>query len=56
MLLFFFIFGLSGGIVYDLFHYICARKAKVNTILTYNERDFQKINFEKISVLLPEDF
>ena len=48
--------GLSGGIVYDLFHYICARKAKVNTILTYNERDFQKINFEKISVLLPEDF
>lgn len=48
--------GLSGGIVYDLFHYISARKAKANTILTYNEKDFQKINFEKIHVLLPEDF
>lgn len=48
--------GLSGGIVYDLFHYISARKAKASAIFTYNEKDFQKINFEKIPILLPEDF
>ena len=48
--------GLSGGIVFDLFHYIAARKAKASLILTYNEKDFQKINFDKIPILLPEDF
>jgi len=48
--------GLSGGIVYDLFHYIAARKAKASLILTYNEKDFQKVNFDKIPILLPEDF
>ena len=48
--------GLPGGIVYDLLHYIAARKAKASLILTYNEKDFQKINFDKIPILLPEDF
>ena len=48
--------GLSGGIIYDLFHYMSARKAKANSILTYNSADFEKINFEKIPVMLPRDF
>ncbi len=48
--------GLSGGIVYDLFHYITARKAMASTIITYNEKDFQKINIDRIPVVLPGNF
>ncbi|HMV43278.1 MAG TPA: PIN domain-containing protein [Leptospiraceae bacterium] len=48
--------GLSGGIVYDLFHVVAARKVKSNAIITYNEKDFQKINFAKIPIFLPQDF
>ena len=48
--------GLSGGIVYDLFHYMSARKAKANAVITYNDKDFHKVSFDKLPVFLPEDF
>ncbi len=48
--------GLSGGIIYDLFHYMSARKSKANALITYNEKDFGKFSFDKIPIFLPEDF
>jgi predicted nucleic acid-binding protein len=48
--------GLSGGIVYDFFHYMTAHKAMVSAIITYNEKDFQKININKIPIVLPGNF
>ncbi len=33
-----------------------ARKAMVSAIITYNEKDFQKININKIPIMLPGNF
>ena len=35
---------------------LTAHKAKVSSIITYNEKDFQKININKIPIVLPGNF
>lgn len=38
--------NLKGGIVYDALIYACAKKSKVQKIVTYNIKDFSQINID----------
>ena len=45
--------GLASGAVYDALHAHCARKERVNQILTYNLSDFARFDLHDIMVAAP---
>lgn len=45
--------GLSSGAIYDALHAQCARKERVDQILTYNLSDFDRFNLDGILVASP---
>jgi predicted nucleic acid-binding protein len=45
--------GVAGGRVYDAVIVACARAANVNTLLTFNERDFQALVSPPTQVIVP---
>lgn len=45
--------GIAGGRVYDAVVVACAEAAKVSTILTFNDRDFQALVGQSIEVVVP---
>ncbi|MDX1958860.1 MAG: PIN domain-containing protein [Leptospiraceae bacterium] len=46
--------NLSGGIIYDLFHYEVACKLKVNALFTFNTNDFEKLSSTNLKIQTPE--
>jgi predicted nucleic acid-binding protein len=45
--------GLGGGLTYDALVLEAARKAGVRTLLTFNERDFARLDPEGIEIVRP---
>ena len=45
--------GLRSGAVYDALHASCARKDRVDQILTYNLSDFARFDVGGIAVVAP---
>ena len=45
--------GLSSGAIYDALHAHCARKERVDQILTYNLVDFERFELDGIPVAAP---
>lgn len=45
--------GLSSGAIYDALHAHCARKERVDQILTYNLVDFERFELDGIPVASP---
>ena len=45
--------GLSSGAIYDALHAHCARKERVDQILTYNLVDFERFELAGIPVAAP---
>ena len=45
--------GLASGAVYDALHAHCARKERVDQILTYNLSDFARFDLNGIMVTAP---
>ena len=45
--------GLSSGAIYDALHAHCARKERVDQILTYNLADFERFELDGISIAAP---
>ena len=45
--------GLASGAIYDALHARCARKGRVDQILTYNLTDFQRFDLADIAVTSP---
>ena len=45
--------GLGSGAIYDALHAQCARKERVDQILTYNLSDFDRFDLEGIVVAAP---
>jgi predicted nucleic acid-binding protein len=45
--------GIAGGRVYDAVIVACAQAAKVGTLLTFNEREFQSLVYDSIEVVVP---
>lgn len=45
--------GLSSGAIYDALHAQCARKERVDQILTYNLADFERFELDGISIAAP---
>ncbi len=45
--------GLSGGAIYDALHIRCARRERVDRILTYNLADFERFDLDGILVASP---
>lgn len=45
--------GLGSGAIYDALHAHCARKERVDQILTYNLSDFDRFDLEGILVAAP---
>ena len=47
------VLGLGSGAVYDALHAQCARKERVDQVLTYNLSDFERFELEGIVVTSP---
>ena len=45
--------GLSSGAIYDALHIHCARRERVDRILTYNLADFERFDLDGILVASP---
>ena len=45
--------GISGGRIYDSVIAACARKAKVHTILTFNDADFRSFAGADLDIVVP---
>jgi predicted nucleic acid-binding protein len=45
--------GIAGGRVYDAVIVACAHAAKVGTLLTFNEREFQALASPPLKVVVP---
>lgn len=46
-------FGLASGAIYDALHAHCARKERVDQILTYNLSDFARFELGSITIVAP---
>lgn len=45
--------GLRSGVVYDALHLACAEKAGYETMVTFNARDFERLEPKRIKVIVP---
>jgi predicted nucleic acid-binding protein len=45
--------GLRSGVVYDALHLACAEKAGYKTMVTFNARDFERLEPKRIKVIVP---
>lgn len=45
--------GIVGGRIYDALIAACAARAKVNTLLTFNDRHFRSLLPDSIQVVVP---
>ena len=45
--------GISGGHIYDSVIAACARKAKVSTLLTFNDADFRSFAGPDLDIVVP---
>ena len=45
--------GIAGGNIYDAVIAACAQKARVDTLLTFNERQFRRLGIPDLNIAVP---
>ena len=46
--------NIAGGLIYDAVILVCALEAKVDVLLTFNERHFRALTTEGIQIVVPQ--